>query len=117
MNTPVSSIAWVMLGSVIGSLGAAGLKAGAQRLELNFRSLAANWRLAVGLGLYLLSTVFFLLGLAKGELSVLYPMVSVGYIWTLLWSKLFFREPITRSKIGGLALILVGVALLGTGAR
>ena len=106
-----------MLGSVIGSLGAAGLKAGAQKLELNFRSLAANWRLAVGLGLYLLSTVFFLLGLAKGELSVLYPMVSVGYIWTLLWSKLFFGEPITRSKIAGLALILVGVALLGSGAR
>ena len=106
-----------MLGSVIGSLGAAGLKAGAQRLELNFRSLATNWRLAVGLGLYLLSTVFFLLGLAKGELSVLYPMVSVGYIWTMLWSKLFFEEPITRWKIGGLALILAGVTLLGIASR
>jgi len=117
MNTPVSSIAWVMFGSVIGSLGAAGFKAGAQKLELNIRSLMVNWRLMCGLGLYLLSTVFFLLGLSKGELSVLYPMVSVGYIWTMLWSKLFFGEPITRSKVGGLALILVGVALLGAAAR
>ncbi len=106
-----------MLGSVIGSLGAAGLKAGAQRLELTVRSMATNWRLAVGLGLYLLSTVFFLLGLAKGELSVLYPMVSVGYIWTMVWSKLFFEEPITRWKIGGLALILAGVTLLGIASR
>jgi multidrug transporter EmrE-like cation transporter len=67
--------------------------------------------------LYLFSTVFFLLGLAKGELSVLYPMVSVGYIWTLLWSRLFFGERITPSKIGGLLLILAGVALLGLAAR
>ena len=117
MTTPVSSMAWVMFGSVVGSLGAAGLKAGAQRLELNFYSLATNWRLASGIGLYLLSTVFFLLGLANGELSVLYPMVSVGYIWSLLWSKLFFSEPITRAKVGALALILGGVALLGVGTR
>lgn len=106
-----------MLGAVIGSLGGAGLKAGAHRLELNFRSLVSNWRLALGLGLYLFSTVFFLLGLAKGELSVLYPMVSVGYIWTLLWSKVFFGERITRSKVAGLVLILIGVALLGLAAH
>ena len=117
MNTPLSSIAWVMFGSFIGSLGAVGLKAGSQRLELNFRSVAGNWRLAVGLGLYLFSVVFFLLGLAKGELSVLYPMVSIGYVCTMFWSKLFFGEPITRSKIGGLALILIGVALLGLAAH
>jgi multidrug transporter EmrE-like cation transporter len=117
MSTPVSSIAWVIFGSVVGSLGAAGLKAGAQRLELNFRAVVSNWRLAGGLGLYLLSTAFFIIGLAKGELSVLYPMVSVGYICTLIWSKVLFGEVITRSKIGGIALILVGVALLGLSAH
>ncbi len=45
MSTPISSILWVMSGSVIGSLGAVGLKAGAQHLEMDFRSLATNWRL------------------------------------------------------------------------
>ncbi len=117
MNTPISSIVWVIVGSVIGSLGGAGLKAGAQKLELNFRSLVRNRMLAIGLSLYLLSTVFFLIGLAKGELSVLYPMVSVGYICTLFWSKVFFGETVTRSKIGGIVLILVGVALLGLSAH
>jgi drug/metabolite transporter (DMT)-like permease len=115
MNTPVSSMAWVMFGSVIGSLGAAGLKAGAQRLEISVRGVVTNWRLIAGLGGYLLSTVFFIHGVKHGELSILYPMVSVGYIWGMLWSKLFFGEPITRMKIGALALILVGVALLGYG--
>ncbi len=116
MSTPLSSIGWVTSGALVGSLGAAGLKAGATRLELKFSSLASNWRLALGLGLYLFSTVFFLLGLANGELSVLYPMVSTGYIWTLVWSKALFEETITRTKIGGIALILLGVLLLGIDA-
>ena len=116
MNTPVSSIAWVVSGSVVGSLGAVGLKAGAQHIEMSLRSLATNWRLASGLGLYLLSTVFFIRGLKNGELSVLYPMVSVGYVWTLIWAKLFFGERITGSKLAGLVLILGGVAQLGLDA-
>ena len=116
MTTPISSIVWVITGSVIGSLGGVGLKAGATRLRPNLRAIATNWRLAGGLGLYLLSTVFFLIGVAKGELSILYPMVSVGYICTLFWSKLFFGESITRSKVVGLGFILIGVTLLGLAA-
>jgi multidrug transporter EmrE-like cation transporter len=112
MTTPPSSIAWVMTGSVIGSLGAAGLKAGAHHLEISVRGLLTNWRLIGGLGGYLLSTVFFIRGVQNGEVSLLYPMVAVGYIWSLIWSKVFFGEPITRMKVGALAVILTGVAVL-----
>jgi drug/metabolite transporter (DMT)-like permease len=48
---------------------------------------------------------------------VLYPLVSLGYIWTLLWSNLFFKEPLTRHKFLGLFLILVGVSFIGIGNR
>jgi drug/metabolite transporter (DMT)-like permease len=43
-------------------------------------------------------------------------MVSLGYIWTLLWSRLFFNEPFTRNKFLGLALILLGVFFVGLGS-
>jgi drug/metabolite transporter (DMT)-like permease len=112
MTTPLSSVAWVMTGSVIGSLGAAGLKAGAHRLEFNIRGMVTNWELMLGGLGYALSTVFFVAGLRHGELSILYPMVSVGYIWSMIWSKVFFNEPITKMKIGALAVILCGVGLL-----
>jgi multidrug transporter EmrE-like cation transporter len=46
---------------------------------------------------------------------VLYPMVSLGYIWTLLWSRIFFQEALTREKFVGLGLILAGVFLVGLG--
>jgi multidrug transporter EmrE-like cation transporter len=42
-------------------------------------------------------------------------MVSLGYVWTLFWSKLFFNEPITKGKLGALALILAGIICIGVG--
>ena len=56
------------------------------------------------------------MGIRGGQLSVLYPMVSLGYIWTLLWSRLFFNEPFTREKFLGLGLILLGVFFVGLGS-
>jgi drug/metabolite transporter (DMT)-like permease len=117
MTTPVSAIAWVSVGAFIGSLGAVGLKAGSKHVELNLRALITNWKLALGIGGYLVSVLFYMTGISKGEISILFPMVSVGYAWTMLWSKMFFDEPITRWKIAGLALILAGCVLLGLGKR
>lgn len=116
MTTPLSSIALVFVGSFIGSFGAVFLKSGATRTH-SVWTLLFNPRLALGVGLFLLSTVFYLAGIRHGELSVLYPMVSLGYVWTLFWSRLFFKEPLTRDKLLGLGLVLFGIMLLGLGNR
>lgn len=115
MTTPLKSILLVLAAAFVGSFGSVFLKAGASRLEFSIAALARNWRLAAGVVLFLISSVFFVLGIREGELTILYPMVSLGYVWTMLWSRLFFGEPITRTKIYGVALILLGVALLGAG--
>ncbi len=107
----------VVMASFIGSFGAVFLKAGAGRLHRNLDSLFFNWRLMVGVALFLLSSYFFVLGVREGELTVLYPMVSLGYIFTLFWSRLFFGEPFTRSKFVGLGLIIAGIVLLSLGSR
>jgi multidrug transporter EmrE-like cation transporter len=107
----------VLLASFIGSFGAVFLKAGAAKVHLGFRYLVLNLRLALGVALFLTSSYFFVLGVKHGELSVLYPLVSLSYIWALLWSRLFFKEPLTKRKFYGLALILVGIAFIGIGNR
>ena len=96
----------------IGSFAAVFLKGGADRLHRHVSSIWTNWRLAAGVSLFVLSSLLYLKGLKNGELTILYPMVSFGYIWTLLWSKLFFQEPITKNKFAGLALIILGIVLL-----
>jgi undecaprenyl phosphate-alpha-L-ara4N flippase subunit ArnE len=113
-GTPLSSILLVLGASIVGSFGAVFLKLGAVRLS-GFWSLL-NWRLAVGVGLYLGSSVFYGWGIRHGQLSVLFPMVSIGYVWTLLWARIFFHERFTRPKITGLALVLLGCCLVGLGS-
>lgn len=115
MSTPPSSILFILLSSFIGSFGAVFLKLGAERLKGNLASLVKNYWLAIGICLYLLSSVFFVMGVAQGELTILYPMVSLGYIWTIIWARIFFKEPFTTSKIGGLVMIVGGVALINLG--
>jgi drug/metabolite transporter (DMT)-like permease len=110
--TPLSSILLVLVSSFIGSFGAVYLKLGAEHMHPGIKGVVSNWRLGLGIGLYLLSSVFFVMGVAQGELTILYPMVSLGYIWTLLWAYLFFKEPFNRSKVFGLVLIIGGVAVI-----
>ena len=117
MKTPLSSMLLVLLASFIGSFGAVFLKSGAERLHRQLRSLLLNWRLAAGIAFFLLSSFFFVLGIRRGELTVLYPMVALGYIWTLFWSRLFFGEPFSRNKFLGIGLILAGIVLLNLGNR
>ena len=81
-------------------------------MRFNIRHLLLNHRLALGVFLYLFSTVFYLTAIRHGELSVLYPMVSLGYDWTLVWSRLFFGEAITSNKYMGVALILLGIIFI-----
>ena len=114
-TTPLSSILLVFLAAFLGSFGSVFLKAGAGRLHRRLKSLLLNWYLGVGVGLFLLSSYFFVLGVRRGELTILYPMVSLGYIFTLFWSRLFFGEPLTRNKFLGLGLIIVGIILLSLG--
>jgi drug/metabolite transporter (DMT)-like permease len=114
--TPISSMVLVLVGSVFGSFGAVFLKSGAAKLKFGFWRIL-NRQLALGVTLFLLSSVFFILGIRQGELSVLYPMVSLGYVWTLFWSRLFFKEAFTRQKFIGLGLILLGVFFVGLGGK
>ena len=116
MNTPIRSMLMVLIASVVGSFGAVFLKLGSEQLRHGFLRIF-NYKLAIGVALFLGSSYFFVQGIREGELSVLYPMVSLGYIWTLFWSRLFFREPFTRGKLMGLFLILVGVFFVGLGSR
>jgi multidrug transporter EmrE-like cation transporter len=113
--TPLSSMLFVLTAGFIGSFGAAFLKAAASRLGGGLKSILTNWHLMAGIVMYGLSSVFFVRGMAQGELSVLYPMVALGYMWTILWSRIFFGEPLTWGKLGGLLLIFGGLAMLGLG--
>jgi undecaprenyl phosphate-alpha-L-ara4N flippase subunit ArnE len=115
MKTPLSSILLVLVSSFLGSFGAVFLKLGAEHLKGSIARLLTNYWLACGICFYLLSSVFYMMGVSQGQLTVLYPMVSLGYIWAILWARLLFKEPFTLAKIAGLTLIIFGVSLISFG--
>ncbi len=94
----MKSMLLVFAASVVGSFGAVFLKLGASRLDGSVRGFV-NSRLALGVALYLGSSVFYAAGIKGGQLSVLYPMVSLGYIWTLLWSMSSLTVPRSIEKL------------------
>lgn len=115
MSPQMKSMLLVFLASVVGSFGAVFLKLGAAKVTKSIWSFV-NLPLAFGVALFLGSSVFYTWGIKGGQLSVLYPMVSLGYIWTLVWSKLFFKEVLNAQKWVGLGLILLGVFFVGLGS-
>jgi len=116
MSPLVRSMFMVFGASVIGSLGMAFLKMGAGRLTRSIWSFL-NTKLVLGVVLFLGSSVLYVAGIKGGQLSVLYPMVSLGYVWGLVWARIFFNEPLTKQKFAGLGLILLGVFFVGLGSQ
>ncbi|GIU79701.1 MAG: permease [Bryobacteraceae bacterium] len=88
---------------------------GMQMAQITLAALLANWQLWTGLSLYGVSTGLLILALRDGELSLLYPVISLTYVWVTILSVLVFQEKVTIFKTAGVATICCGVALLGKG--
>ena len=67
-----------------------------------------NVNLYIGGGLYLTSAVLNIWVLRYLDYSVVLPLTSFTYIWTMVVSYLVLKEKITIKKIGGVILILLG---------
>ena len=116
MNTPLSSVLLVLFATFIGAFGALFLKYGANTMTRQRKLSFLNLRLLFGLFLYGLSSIFFLIALKNGELSVLYPLTSLSYIWISLLSIKMLHEKMNLYKWLGIAAILVGVSMIGLGS-
>jgi drug/metabolite transporter (DMT)-like permease len=81
--------------------------------SVDWMAILTNYPLWIGLACYSVSTLLMVLALRDGELSMLYPVISLTYIWVIFLSVLLLHEPLTVWKMGGVALICSGVALLG----
>ena len=72
-----------------------------------------NPLLFAGYALLGASTVLFVLALRQGDLSLLYPVLTLGYVWVTVISVVMFHDSMNPFKIAGVAVIIGGVAVLG----
>jgi multidrug transporter EmrE-like cation transporter len=76
-------------------------------------ALLGNYPLMLGYCAHSGNALLLILALRDGELSMLYPIIALTYVWVNLLSMYFFREHMNVWKALGIALVIGGVALLG----
>ncbi len=74
-----------------------------------------NLMIFVGFCAYGISALLFLRALRNGDLSVLYPLWSLSFVWIFLVSKFVLNESISLFNWAGLIFIVSGVSLVGRG--
>jgi len=102
------------LAAFIGSIGQLEFKRGADNLQFDIKLLLTNYHLIIAVAVYCVSTVLYVYALNKEQLSILYPIIATSYIWTLMFSKIFLKEPVGLTSWAGVFFILLGVTIIAT---
>ncbi len=79
----------------------------------NLFAMAASPYLIGGYSLYAVMTVLFVVTLRDEELTIVYPIIALTYVWVAALSVVFFQEHMNPPKVTGILLIVIGVAVLG----
>ena len=120
--TQASYLPLILTGVFLNAVAQLALKQGAGRLG----DLAFSWNnvipigiqvifnpwIFLGLFLYGVSVVLWILALSRVEVSFAYPLLSIGYILVAIAGYFLFNEPLSMSKIFGILLIIAGVIFL-----
>jgi len=106
----LNAIAQLLLKAGAGSLANVELRAGNALLIAG--RLLTSMPILAGLTCYVLSVVVWILALARVEVSVAYPMLSIGYVVNALAAWWLFGENLSGARLAGIGVILLGVWLV-----
>jgi drug/metabolite transporter (DMT)-like permease len=113
----------MFLFTLIGATAQMLMKTGMTRPDPSLWSYVTNLPLFIGYCLYGLGAVLFTIALRDGELSVLYPVISLTYVWVAILSVPILHENFNfytwkgAAKSIGILTIVAGVAVLGRGQK
>jgi len=118
----LSAFALIIVGVLLNACAQLLLKAGVKATgQIDFGG-AQLWRAAQtlafephilgGLACYVASVAVWILALSRVEVSIAYPMLSVGYIVTAIAAWYLFGENLSATRIAGIVVIIVGVYLV-----
>ncbi len=113
------SFGLVLAGVLLNAVAQLLLKAGTNAVG-NFAFSAENllpvgWKIATqpfivaGIGCYVVSVVIWILALSRTEVSIAYPMLSIGYVLNALAAWYLFGEAVTAQRLVGIGIIVLGV--------
>ena len=116
------SLALVLTGVLLNAVAQLMLKAGTNAIGA-FQFSTANlapigWKVATqpfilgGLACYVVSVVVWILALSRVEVSIAYPMLSVGYVVNAVAAYFLFGEAVGVQRLVGIGIIILGVYIV-----
>lgn len=102
----ISAIAQIILKLGVGDLSA---KTG---LIHFFSKALTSPGVIIGLGLYGLGAMLWLIVLSKEDVSFAFPLVSFAYVIAIVLSALILKEQVTLPRIIGSLVIIVGIFII-----
>lgn len=116
MAATLWAIVLVVLATLVTAFAPILLKKASRKSLSNLKSIVTNSHLIVGVGLYGIATILFIAALKGGDVSTLYPFVSLTFVWVSLLSVRILNEKMNSKKWAGIAAIIIGVSLIGLGS-
>ncbi len=123
----LSSFALIFTGVLLNAAAQLMLKAGANRvgpLEIQVEALTAAARdlafslpIVGGITCYVVSVVVWIVALTRVEVSLAYPMLSIGYVVNAIAAWMLFGEQLSPLRLAGIFVIILGVYLLAASGR
>ncbi|MHB1232837.1 MAG: SMR family transporter [Burkholderiales bacterium] len=108
----------VMLNAAAQLLLKAGTNAIGQFAFSKANILPVGWQLVTephifgGMVCYAISLVVWIMALSRVEVSIAYPMLSVGYVVNALAAWYFFGEAVSITRLIGIGVIILGVYIV-----
>ena len=111
------SVLLVFACTILGAAAQLLMKVGMAHFNPQPLALLTNVPLIAGYALYGVNTLMLVLALRDGELSMLYPIIALTYVWVTLLSYTLLSEKPNVFKNTGITTIVAGVIVLGRGGR
>lgn len=119
----LSTFAFIMTGVLLNAVAQLLLKAGTNALGGAIHVNAGNWfatglkvfsqlPILAGLACYGFSVIVWIIGLSRTDVTIAYPMLSLGYVVSAIGAYMFLGEVVSPQRMLALGVIVVGVALL-----
>lgn len=111
------TLIYIILSCIFTVLGQLSLKQGMNVIgktpggSVPLRMATSIWVIG-GLGVYALGVVTWTLALSGAELSKVYPFASLAYVGIVIGSFFVFKEPVSRLRLIGVAVIIVGLIII-----
>jgi multidrug transporter EmrE-like cation transporter len=119
----LSTFAFIITGVLLNAFAQLLLKAGTNSLGGAIHVNAQNWfstgikvftqlPILAGLACYGISLIVWIIGLSRTDVTIAYPMLSLGYVVSAIGAWMFLGETVSLQRLLAIGVIMIGVALL-----